>query len=202
MKNHYKFKNVTIILGISLIISCKPKSVIGTYEHTTGLTLHKLILKKDSTFQYNFEGDVMSTKSAGNYTILNNNIILNSYTKYKVNTIDVKESITNRHGIQIKDQYGYFSSDIYVTFENSNEQPIHADQNGFVPLDSINNPKSFKVHYMDQSYSYTIKQTSTTYFDITVYSDILLEYTYFKNALCKFKNEKLIMPYGLPLQKQ
>jgi hypothetical protein len=78
-------KKLLYILLLLVIVSCKTnKNVFGTYRSkfiTLGFFGTTIDLKKDSTFKYNFSGDLIDQNLTGKYSIRKNIL----YLKFKTN---------------------------------------------------------------------------------------------------------------------
>jgi hypothetical protein len=113
MRNYKKVvRSFYFVPLIFIVFSCSTKqNIYGTYESNfadLGFFITKIELKKDSTFNYNFAGDLINQSLTGKYYTRKNTL----YLEFKTNKGEIeteKDSLTflealygNQHNYELK----------------------------------------------------------------------------------------------------
>ncbi|MCD9855849.1 hypothetical protein LUD75_14080 [Epilithonimonas sp. JDS] len=110
-------KNLVFVLLFLITASCaSKKDVSGIYKSNfadLGFFITTIELKKDSTFEYNFAGDLVNTDLTGKYRIKDKNIYL-KFTKNKgdieskSDSLSISEMLSgNYHNYNLKNESGF-----------------------------------------------------------------------------------------------
>lgn len=174
------------------------------FIYRSSLVKSSIKLKNDGTFCYRHNAESSETITKG-YWILkdNNEIILNSYNDYLTDTIIVKELDkvkSDTATVRVYDFY-YNKPTDYATLKfNDSDSILQLDDNGEI---KFKKPKDFKllnISTFRKSYTYQIKDTNCTTFDINLYEKN--EYEYFKNKKLQIKNKKIYRNNTLIYKKE
>jgi hypothetical protein len=195
-------KNIIYLITLILVFSCKAQKnvqgkIIGTYK-TEGVS-GEIILKKDSSFTYQYNAGLINTKSKGTWELTDKTLILKSNQKYLTNQIKVKEYI-DKGKIIITDSEKNPIIGAYVVLDN-NQNGLETNDKGFVDIGKSANIESFEVHYLGETYKYKIANNETNSYGVTIYLADLSK-TYFDNHKFKIKNKSLISNEGMKFVKQ
>ncbi|MQP62135.1 hypothetical protein GFJ99_05425 [Flavobacterium sp. LMO6] len=166
-------------------------NVVGVYSFNSGKFHEEIELLPDNKFVYHQKREFLDIKVVGNYKVINDGIILDSYPQR--DKIIVKESSKTKHGkteIRVKDKFGssfYYSVDLFfidgtvISLQNQYEI-TYTDKTllGFTITDSkgLSSPK------------YIIKGGNSKCFDVQFESNRV-----FENEFWQIKNKEII-PIG------
>ena len=164
------------------------------FIYRSSLVKSSIKLKNDGTFSYRHNAESSETITKG-YWILkdNNEIILNSYNDYLTDTIIVKELDKVKSDtvtLRVYDFY-YNKPTDYATLKfNDSDSILQLDDNGEIKFKKTKDFKLLNISTFRKSYTYQIKDTNCTTFDINLYENS--NYEFFNNELVEIKNRKLI----------
>jgi hypothetical protein len=164
--------------------------VKGKYILTSKEAYGELVLSDKNTFKYRYAIGLIDTESKGSWKKMKNEIILLSDSTYQKNKIDVNELHTDANpqiNIAFPDKTPVIFANLIIN--NANDKVYTTNELGKIKLPNDTSVSSFTVHYLGESYTYTVKKGNT--FIITLFPDDLSK-TYFNNRTFKFKRNKLI----------
>lgn len=172
----------------------KKNEVEVDFIYRSSLVKSSIKLKNDGTFYYRHNAESSETVTKGYWTQKDNNgIILNSYNDYLTDTIIVKELNKVKSDtvtLRVYDFY-YNKPTDYATLKiNDCDSIFQLDDNGEI---KFKKPKDFKllnISTFRKSYTYKIKDSNCTTFDINLYENS--NYEFFNNELVEIKNKKII----------
>lgn len=96
---HIKYK-VTIIAFFLILVGCSNQlqltNIVGTYKNSELMLYEKLVLRTDSTYTYEIEGDMYPypIKQEGFWALKNRSIKLSALKNYKKLNVSYSDSIT------------------------------------------------------------------------------------------------------------
>ena len=182
-----------IILLLFVFSSCKQIRVIeGIYLARKSNT--KLKLNKNGTFIYQYPTNMYKTESKGTWIKENDSLVLNSYSEYKDNMIEVKEfkNSSSRY-IKILDEFNRpiaNVANVIITYDNGKKTNFFStDEQGKITLSENSKVTSIKVVFIE-SYVYNVIKLDSS-FEIKVYTDDLNK-IYFNKKILRIKKNHLV----------
>lgn len=178
-----------IVMIIVLFTACKSHQIVGTYEYNRILVIHRLEIKKDSSFVYTVVGDLSQDETNGLWNYEQDNLCLNSYVTdfpYQVReSSDSAEMVL----ITLKDNDGFVVPGNYVCINNDINKHYISD-NGEVTIFPYEEVKIIRVFSNNGPFTYHVSKKESNIFNIS-YDSGKPTYLYFINEKFDVKHKKL-----------
>jgi hypothetical protein len=141
-----------IFLIFTTLLSCaSDKKVIGTYKSnraSLGFFITTIEFKADSTFKYNFSGDLINQNLTGKFSVKQNIVYLKFYKnkgeiESKSDSLSVSEILSgNYHNYDLKNKKGVF---YHLKFKIRNEKLLtyRIDNGRLVKRSKVYNGKKY-----------------------------------------------------------
>lgn len=156
----------TIFLFTTLIQS-ETDSLIGEYSYSQRHFSESLKLNSDKTFNYSVRMEFIKQEINGNYLIIGDSLVLNSVPQRDKIIVDEKFKKSKKNTFRVTDKSGHLIN-YHLTITTDKKEVIEL-RDCFDKV-TINGSKIKSFHITDtkglKSPEYTIKGTSSNYFDI------------------------------------
>lgn len=190
-----------IILFTSLTCFSQSQSdnidLVGTWKYYFGYFEYKLTLYQDSTYSYRMVGDLNKRQSEGNWKLVKNKLILNSFKQKASETRIISNYIDSINGVKffIKTEKGEPVCFPHIRIKNNLTEidTLVENQCEIFEFENFKNIQEFKISFIGLKDAIWVGKMNPNYFEVIMVPE-RDDYIYQTNEIWKIKGDRLYSP--------